>query len=312
MSSENKEPFKFRNAPLTTVSDHSWSNDMKRFLKGKGLWKCFERILTQDKSNRRSADVVFCEEDKKTRDLALAYTLTSADSSWKEIVCGMRCSRRAWNTLKETFQLVSEAYIDATMLQLKAVWLKERGDHSWVLKQNPGVDIATGKSGRAVSEVWQMRALSRGLSKDYDVVVDSVMNFKQTHSEVVSRLIVRETWLYNYEDAHALALVSTAARSRSPKLLKLWETKILRSRLHKRNKKRKEKWDEEPEEVLQVYRSRTYCKEPPDERQKEWKLKWSRRYRCGNGLSNGFDNKEKQIEVERVNAWPLLLEAHVQ
>lgn len=42
------------------------------------------------------------------------------------MVCGVRCLRRTQNTLKETFQLVSEASIDTKLLQLPAPSLKKR------------------------------------------------------------------------------------------------------------------------------------------------------------------------------------------
>lgn len=69
-------------------------------------------MLTQDESNEHFAYVVFIEEDEQERAFALTHILVSVDSSFKAMVCGMRCSRRTWKTLERTFQSVSETSTD--------------------------------------------------------------------------------------------------------------------------------------------------------------------------------------------------------
>lgn len=65
----------------------------------------------------------------------------------------MRCPKKVWGTLKDTFKLVSEASIDAKLLQLQAVVLKN-GEHvvvysGWIM----GLVLELENAGHVVSDV---------------------------------------------------------------------------------------------------------------------------------------------------------------
>lgn len=59
-----------------------------------------------------------------------------------------------------------------------------------------------------VSEVDQNGAFLPGLPQDYEVTVESIMNYKQTYSETASKLIVRESRLGKSEFASPQALMT--------------------------------------------------------------------------------------------------------
>lgn len=62
-------------------------------------------------------------------------------------------------------------------------------------------------AGPAVCEVEQIRALLSRLSKGYDVTIESIISFKHSYCEIVSKLILRKTRLGIGKDATPLALV---------------------------------------------------------------------------------------------------------
>lgn len=164
---------------------------------------------SQGEGDERPVDAVLSEVDEQKRDSALAYILTSVDNSCKAMVWQMRCPNKAWNTLKETFKSVSEASTDAKLSRLQAVVLK-KGEHIVEYsKRILGLVSELENAGHVVSEVEQERALLRGLPKDYDVTVETVMSFKHAYSEAVPKLIVREIRLRDAEDATPLALATT-------------------------------------------------------------------------------------------------------
>lgn len=56
----------------------------------------------------------------------------------------------------------------------------------------------------------QKRVLLRGLPKDFDVTLESVMSLEHTFIEAVLKLILREARLRDAEDALPQTLVTTA------------------------------------------------------------------------------------------------------
>lgn len=72
------------------------------------------------------------------------------------------------------------------------------------------------------------------------MTVALVVKFKHTHSEAVSRLVVRESWLCNSNDASILALETTSpAPKRSQKCLSCGKPEHFERDCRKRTEKRK-------------------------------------------------------------------------
>lgn len=69
------------------------------------------------------------ETDGQKRDLALAYLLTSVDANFKAMVCRVRFPHEALQLLRDTFQGVSEASIEARPTHFQAISTK-KGEHA--------------------------------------------------------------------------------------------------------------------------------------------------------------------------------------
>lgn len=123
MSIEEKDPFKFRVNPLTANNYFAWSNDMEIVLRGKGLWKYVDDVDLENGQNEDEEEVQLSETEETKRDLALAYLVTSIDTSCKSMVRTMRCPRTVWRSLRNMFQSASQAAIDAKLTQLQSISL---------------------------------------------------------------------------------------------------------------------------------------------------------------------------------------------
>lgn len=109
---------------------------------------------------------------------------------------------------------MSEAFIDARLSVVQSLSLI-KGEHivacsSQILGLVSELEIAE----HVISEVDRDQALLRGLPKNYDVTVESIMSLTHTFSEAFSKLIVRETRFHNYDDAPSMVLVFTTPRSK--------------------------------------------------------------------------------------------------
>lgn len=121
---------------------------------------------SQVEDEEHFVDAVQSEANKQKRDLALEYILTSVDESCKAMVRMMRCPRKPWSTLQETFKAVSEACIDAKLLQLQARVLM-KGKH--IVKYSSRILELVSRlenAGHVISEVEQKPALLRRLPED--------------------------------------------------------------------------------------------------------------------------------------------------
>lgn len=217
---EEKDSFKFRVAPLTAETYYAWSHDMEAVLRGKGLWKFVTPQATQSDTstegpeNDQDVDEDRSQKEAQRRDLAFAYILTAVDGSCKSLIRQERCPRVAWAVLRDTFQAVSEAAVDAKLSQLQSVEL-EKGER--IVEYSSRIVGLVGElqcAGHDVSDLEKKRALLRGLPKEYDVTVESVMASSHTYTEAVSRLIVRETRVREKEEISPKALMTRDRETR--------------------------------------------------------------------------------------------------
>lgn len=153
----------------------------------------------REEHNDRPTKTVFSERHEQKKDLALAYILTYVDDSCKAIGRQVKCPRNEWTTLKEMFESVGEASIDAKTLQLQAVVIRKGEDIVNYSRQIQGLVSELEIAGHVVSEMAQKQALFRGLPEDYEVTVELVITFKHIYIEAFSKLIVGETRQRNAE-----------------------------------------------------------------------------------------------------------------
>lgn len=95
----------------------------------------------------------------------------------------MRCSREAWKSRQRLFQYVSEAYIDAKLSSLQAILLKKGEEIVEYSNSISGLIGGLESAGRDASALNQKRVLPRGLTKDFDVPTETIMNehWARTH-----------------------------------------------------------------------------------------------------------------------------------
>lgn len=216
---DDRDHFKFRVTPLTAENYFAWSNDIEVVLRGKGLWKYVKpdvdcraapvRAVGQESETTSDAERETQNEvDEQKQDMALAYLLTSIDSTCKAMVRKMRCPREVWNTLREMFQSVSEAALDSKLSQLQSISLK-RGEK--IVEYSNKILGLVGElesAGYTVSKVEQKHALLRGLPKEFDVTAEAIMISEQNYNQAVAKLIVRETRLEDLEIGREKAMAT--------------------------------------------------------------------------------------------------------
>lgn len=119
---EKYDPFKMRVKPLTANNYFVWSNEMEIILRGKGLWEFVSE--SAEASDEEGVDLEVGPNRK--RNIAHAYTLMSIDDSCKASVLVMRDPVAVWKKLKDTYQAVSEASIDAKLSKLQHLKMKSQ------------------------------------------------------------------------------------------------------------------------------------------------------------------------------------------
>lgn len=147
----------------------------------------------------------------------LSSILTSVNSSCKALIRQTRCPRPSWNTLEETFKSVSEAKIDTKLSQLQAMILKKGERIVEYLSRILGLVAGLENAGHVVTEVEKKTALLRGMPKDCDMTVETMLSLKQSYFETVSKLIVRESRLQMTEEVSPLALVTSVQSQPRPR-----------------------------------------------------------------------------------------------
>lgn len=119
------------------------------------------------------------------RDLALAYIVTAIDQTCTAIVRKVRCPAKAWELLRTMFQAASEASIDAKLSALQSIRLdngeKVVGYSSCILDLVNELESA----GQQVPEVEKKQALLRGLTSEFDVISEAIMDGKHSYHEAV-------------------------------------------------------------------------------------------------------------------------------
>lgn len=212
---DEKEFSRFRISPLKTDNYYSWSNDLEVVLRGKGLWKFVETPYTECSATPETIDENSSGNESNAvetmiqkRDLALAYIVTSIDPTCKAVVRKVRCPAKAWKLLRTMFQAVSEASIDAKLSALQSIRL-DKGEKV-VGYSNRILDLVNEleSAGHQVSEVEKKRALLRGLTSEFDVTAETIMDGKHSYHEAVSKLIIRETRIQDTAEKEEKAFVA--------------------------------------------------------------------------------------------------------
>ena len=189
---------RYRIKPLSTTNYYSWSNKIELVLRGKGLWK----LVTGDEQEPAAGDESVIAKFARRRDVAVTTILLSIEESCLSPVMNLRDPIEIWRTLRETFQSVSEASIDAYLSRYQNLKMKgSEGVMDYVnrlkMVENQLYDI-----GHLLSDADKKRALLRGLREEYKVTAEVVRVTGKTLSEAIAQLIMVELSLQNdAEDA---------------------------------------------------------------------------------------------------------------
>lgn len=149
------------------------------------------------------------EADVQKRNLALAYIVTSIDATCKASFWKLRCPAKAWRTLNEMFQAVSEAAVDSKLCQFQAMTLGI--SEEFIQFSNRVLELVSElrSSRHQVSTMEQKRASLRGLSKDFDVAAETIMSGNYSYDEAVAKLMIRETKIQDVERVSSKAMITT-------------------------------------------------------------------------------------------------------
>lgn len=110
IESENQnEASRFGIEPLHANSYFLWSYELGIPFRGKELWEYVEGTVAESEQTKERK--LF----QRHNDLALAHTLMSITNSYKASVITLRDPKAVWNKLRDTFQAVSQASIDAML-----------------------------------------------------------------------------------------------------------------------------------------------------------------------------------------------------
>ena len=109
-----------------------------------------------------------------------------------------------WNTLKSTFQKVSEASVDAKLTKLQN--LQMNADEK-VVEYGNRLDMLVNElasTGHKVSEDKKKRALLRGLRNEFEIMTQVIRVTEKKYAEAVALLIIQESTSSSKDECKAL------------------------------------------------------------------------------------------------------------
>lgn len=184
-------------------------------LRDNGLWKLVKPRGRSENSEECEKEITaLIKMDETKRDFARAYILTSVYNSCKSIIWQVRCPHHACVTMREMFQTVSEAAIDAELSKLQALTLMNKKHNVKYLYRLVELIGDLEGVGPSVTVVRQKRALLRKFLIDYNIIVEAIMVMKHTYKQAVVKLIVRKTRMQDREVSNEQALATMTKRER--------------------------------------------------------------------------------------------------
>ena len=195
---EDKLFYRFRIDPLNAENYFSWSNDVEILLRGKGLWPYVMNTVQVPTDEKQLTAF------RQKQDQALAYIFSVIDASCKYSVMTLRDPAEVWNTLKSTFQKVSEASVDAKLTRLQN--LQMNADEKVVEYANR-LDMLVNElasTGHKVSEDEKKRSLLRGLRNEFEITTQVIRVTEKKYAEAVALLIIQESTSSSKDECKAL------------------------------------------------------------------------------------------------------------
>lgn len=200
---------------LTTDNYFAWSNDLEVLLKKKDLWWFVDKpylihvdapvsacFLNERKDISTATHAVESEAGGEKsgvyiqkRDVALAYTLASIDSSYIRLVRTLRWPAVAHNLLRMAFHAVTEASLNTKQSQPQVntvdKWENIFSYSIIVMALVSGLESTV----HSVREIKKKRTLLPGFTREFDLTSKVIIDEKHGIHEAVSIPIVRETRL---------------------------------------------------------------------------------------------------------------------
>lgn len=161
---------------------------MELILRGKGLWEIVSG--TEGAPTDPTSDTF--KKYQRRRNVALTTLLLTIENPVVASVISLRSLMQVRDDLKDMFESVSKASIDALLIQLQNFRMKP--DERIMSYVNRLVEIENKlvSIGHRVDNEEKLRALLRGLRSEFGVTAKVVRVTDKTFSEAVSQLVVDE------------------------------------------------------------------------------------------------------------------------
>ena len=175
MSNDKLDSSFFRIDRLGPQNYYLWSNEMEIMLRGKGIWKHVEGSAVTPTDEAKLAT------HERNQVLALANIMMSINPARKASVLRLGHPKEVWKTLKVTYQMVSEASIDAKLSALQEIGMATSES---ILEYSNRIKTLTNELlaiGHRVSDIEKKRALLRGLSPNFSVIAQVIRATGKTY-----------------------------------------------------------------------------------------------------------------------------------
>lgn len=188
---------RYRIEPLTASNYFMWSRKMEIVLRGKGLWDIVsgneeEPLVDGAESGQATTVPNALLKFRRRQDVALTNLLLTVDDSCSASVISMRDPKEVWDTLKSMFHTISEASIDAYLLQYQSIKMRPGEKVMQYVNRMTVIENKLATIGHAITSVEKKRALLRGLSEDFAITVEVIRATGKNFTEAVAHLVVHE------------------------------------------------------------------------------------------------------------------------
>ena len=187
METDLPETSRYQVKPLSTENYFLWSNKMEVLLRGKGLWE----IVIGDEMEPRGDDAAL-KKFRIRRDRATTCLLMSIEERCLPSVISLRDPRTNWLRLEETYQKISQASIDAYLLQYQELRMANGEKIMEFVNRLQDIEKKLIGIGKLLSEDDKRRCLLRSLRPDFAVTAEVIRGTDKSIADAIFQLLVFE------------------------------------------------------------------------------------------------------------------------
>ena len=177
---------RYRVPALTADNYFMWSHKVELILRGKGLWD-----IVSGKETAPSDDTERTNYERR-RDVALTNIILTIDDSCIAAVITLRDPKEVWDTLKKMYKTVSEARIDAYIVQFQQLKMKPTEKVMEYINRLSVIENKLAGVGHTIPSSDKRRTLLRGLRKEFPITAGIVKATDKDFNEAVAALVTQE------------------------------------------------------------------------------------------------------------------------